>query len=187
MTRNPQELQFDLSSDDHAMETRLDDVRKGAASVTPQLIEALLKALDVLKVLRHEVETRVAADVDVEAAAAAVERRSALRTPTTRERRRSKKTTAPPAGATHRVEVVAPGDHHLRVTRTVAILTGMGQDGAAGAARVHQAGGFVMVEDESTCVVYGMPRAVVERGVADRVVPLDQVAEAIAAGAPIRA
>src|SRR3982075_2515292 len=63
----------------HAMETRLDDIRKGAASVTPQLIEALLKAVDVLKVLRDEVETRVPADVDVDAAAAAVERRAALR------------------------------------------------------------------------------------------------------------
>jgi two-component system chemotaxis sensor kinase CheA len=64
----------------HAMETRLDDVRKRTAAVTPELIEALLMALDVLKVLRDEVETRVAADVDVEAAAAAVERRAALRT-----------------------------------------------------------------------------------------------------------
>src|ERR1700716_2369451 len=75
-----------MASLTHAMETRLDDVRKGAASVTPQLIEALLKALDVLKVLRDEVETRVAADVDVDAAAAAVERRSALRTGPARNR-----------------------------------------------------------------------------------------------------
>jgi two-component system, chemotaxis family, sensor kinase CheA len=63
----------------HAMETRLDSVRKGSASVTPELVEALLKALDVLRLLRDEVETRVAANVDVEAAAAAVERRAALR------------------------------------------------------------------------------------------------------------
>src|SRR6266487_45684 len=63
----------------HAMETRLDDVRKGVAPVTADLIEALLKALDVLKVLRDEVETRVAADVDVDAAASAVERRAARR------------------------------------------------------------------------------------------------------------
>src|SRR5438105_15129298 len=55
----------------HAMETRLDSVRKRTASVTPELIEALLKALDVLKLLRNEVETRVVADVDVDAAAAA--------------------------------------------------------------------------------------------------------------------
>src|SRR5438105_9747222 len=63
----------------HAMETRLDDVRKGIAPVTPQLIEALLVALDVLKLLRDEVETRQAVDVDVEAAVAAVERRAARR------------------------------------------------------------------------------------------------------------
>src|SRR4030081_1031861 len=49
----------------HAMETRLDDGREGAAAGTPELIEALLKALDMLKLLRDEVETRVAADVDV--------------------------------------------------------------------------------------------------------------------------
>src|SRR6185369_24588 len=63
----------------HAMETRLDDVRKGIAPVTPSLIEALLKALDVLKLLRDEVETRVPADVDVDAAATAVERRAGNR------------------------------------------------------------------------------------------------------------
>jgi len=63
----------------HAMETRLDCVRKRTASVTPELIEALLRALDVLKLLRDEVETLVPADVDVDAAAAAVERRAGLR------------------------------------------------------------------------------------------------------------
>lgn len=66
-------------------------------------------------------------------------------------------------------------------SRTVAvILTGMGQDGTAGAAAVRQAGGYVLAEDESTCVVWGMPRAVVERGLAHRVAPLDGMAEAIA-------
>jgi two-component system, chemotaxis family, sensor kinase CheA len=63
----------------HAMETRLDDVRNGTSTVTPQLIEALLKAVDVLKLLRDEVETHVPADVDVDAAASAVERRARLR------------------------------------------------------------------------------------------------------------
>lgn len=66
--------------------------------------------------------------------------------------------------------------------RTItAILTGMGQDGATGAATVRQAGGLVFAEHESTCVVYGMPRAVVDRGLADLVVPLDRMADAIAA------
>jgi two-component system chemotaxis response regulator CheB len=62
----------------------------------------------------------------------------------------------------------------------VAILTGMGQDGADGAAAVRAAGGYVIAEDESTCVVWGMPRAVVERAGADRIAPLNQVAKAIA-------
>ncbi len=60
-----------------------------------------------------------------------------------------------------------------------AVLTGMGQDGADGAAAVHAAGGYVLAEDESTCVVWGMPRAVAERGVAQRIVPLDRMAGAI--------
>ncbi|GAC1319898.1 MAG: chemotaxis response regulator protein-glutamate methylesterase [Chloroflexota bacterium] len=61
-----------------------------------------------------------------------------------------------------------------------AILTGMGQDGATGAAAIRQAGGYILAEHESTCVVYGMPRAVVDRGLADRVVPLGDMAPAIA-------
>jgi two-component system chemotaxis response regulator CheB len=55
----------------------------------------------------------------------------------------------------------------------------MGVDGATGAVAIHAAGGHVLAEDESTCVVYGMPRAVVEKGVADRVVPLDHMAAAV--------
>jgi two-component system chemotaxis response regulator CheB len=65
-----------------------------------------------------------------------------------------------------------------------AILTGMGEDGAEGARAVKTAGGLVLAEDESTCVVYGMPRAVAERGLADEVVPLDHMAEAIARHLP---
>ncbi len=66
------------------------------------------------------------------------------------------------------------------------ILTGMGSDGTAGAVALHEAGGVVLAEDESTCVVWGMPRAVVERGVTDRVVPLDGMAEAIVAALAAR-
>ena len=60
-----------------------------------------------------------------------------------------------------------------------AILTGMGEDGTEGARAVKAAGGLVLAEDESTCVVYGMPRSIVERGLSDEVVPLDHMAEAI--------
>jgi two-component system, chemotaxis family, protein-glutamate methylesterase/glutaminase len=61
----------------------------------------------------------------------------------------------------------------------VVVLTGMGRDGADGALAVHQAGGSVLAEDESTSVVWGMPRAVVENGAAERVVPLNHMASAI--------
>jgi two-component system chemotaxis response regulator CheB len=56
------------------------------------------------------------------------------------------------------------------------VLTGMGTDGADGARRIKAARGTVIAEHESTSVVYGMPRAVVEAGLADRIVPLPQVA-----------
>jgi two-component system chemotaxis response regulator CheB len=65
-------------------------------------------------------------------------------------------------------------------SRTLAvILTGMGHDGADGSQAIKHAGGSVYAEDESTCVVWGMPRAVFERGLADRVVPLDGMADAV--------
>jgi two-component system chemotaxis response regulator CheB len=60
-----------------------------------------------------------------------------------------------------------------------AVLTGMGSDGADGAAAIKAAGGRVAIEDESTCVVYGMPRAVAERGLADRSAPLDGIAASV--------
>jgi two-component system chemotaxis response regulator CheB len=55
------------------------------------------------------------------------------------------------------------------------ILTGMGMDGAQGAGAVRSAGGKVIVQDEGTSVIYGMPRAAVDAGVADRTVPLDDI------------
>lgn len=55
------------------------------------------------------------------------------------------------------------------------ILTGMGSDGTQGAALVKANGGYVIAEDESTCVVYGMPKQVVEGGYADAVLPLSQI------------
>jgi two-component system chemotaxis response regulator CheB len=60
------------------------------------------------------------------------------------------------------------------------VLTGMGRDGLEGAQAVRKAGGRILVEAESTCTVYGMPRAVAEAGLADEIVPLDELANAIA-------
>lgn len=60
-----------------------------------------------------------------------------------------------------------------------AILTGMGVDGTRGAALVRAAGGPVITEDESTCVVYGMPRSVVDAGLSTVQRPLHGIAAAI--------
>jgi two-component system chemotaxis response regulator CheB len=59
------------------------------------------------------------------------------------------------------------------------VLTGMGRDGLAGAQAIKAAGGTVLAEAEDTCVVYGMPRVLAEASVADRLVPLDEMAAAI--------
>jgi two-component system chemotaxis response regulator CheB len=61
------------------------------------------------------------------------------------------------------------------------ILTGMGSDGALGASILRGAGGYVIAEHESTCVVWGMPRSVVEAGAANAVLPRSQIAKAIEA------
>jgi two-component system, chemotaxis family, protein-glutamate methylesterase/glutaminase len=60
------------------------------------------------------------------------------------------------------------------------VLTGMGRDGLEGAKAVRAAGGRILCEAESTCTVYGMPRAVAEAGLADEVLPLEELAGAIA-------
>lgn len=59
------------------------------------------------------------------------------------------------------------------------VLTGMGNDGCAGSAAVAAAGGTVLVQDEASSVVWGMPGAVAKAGFAHRVVPLDEVGAAI--------
>ncbi len=64
--------------------------------------------------------------------------------------------------------------------RTVGvILTGMGSDGALGMELIKKNGGKTIVQSEETCVVYGMPKAVVDRGAADRIVPLEDIAKNI--------
>lgn len=55
------------------------------------------------------------------------------------------------------------------------VMTGMGTDGLLGAAHVKAKGGRIISEAESSCVVYGMPRAVAEAGLSDRVVPLQEI------------
>ena len=59
------------------------------------------------------------------------------------------------------------------------VMTGMGDDGREGAAWIKARGGAVLTEAEETCVVYGMPRSVVEAGLSDEAVPLDKLTTAI--------
>ena len=59
------------------------------------------------------------------------------------------------------------------------ILTGMGCDGTKGAASIKAGGGRIIAQDEPSCVVYGMPRSVVESGNADMVIPLQDMAAEI--------
>ncbi|WP_291323534.1 chemotaxis response regulator protein-glutamate methylesterase [Desulfonatronospira sp.] len=59
------------------------------------------------------------------------------------------------------------------------ILTGMGSDGLLGAKDLKAKRGLVLAQSEETCVVYGMPRAVIEEGLADQVVNIDDMAQAI--------
>jgi len=59
------------------------------------------------------------------------------------------------------------------------VLTGMGHDGTRGTGLIKKNGGEVIVEDESTCVVYGMPKSIVDAGFADIVLPLPEIAEEI--------
>jgi len=59
------------------------------------------------------------------------------------------------------------------------LMTGMGDDGADAMVKIRQAGGVTIAEDESTAVVFGMPREAIERGGAEIVVPSYKIADAI--------
>jgi len=61
------------------------------------------------------------------------------------------------------------------------VLTGMGRDGAEGAKRLVEAGGTVFAQDEASCAVWGMPRAVAEAGLASAILPPDKLARRVAA------
>jgi two-component system chemotaxis response regulator CheB len=60
------------------------------------------------------------------------------------------------------------------------ILTGMGRDGVDGLRAIRHTGGRTIAESEATAVVYGMPGATVQAGLADFILPLDQICLAVA-------
>jgi len=59
------------------------------------------------------------------------------------------------------------------------IMTGMGHDGAVGVKKLKARGASIIAEDASTCIVYGMPKAAVETGMVDRIVPLPGISEEV--------
>jgi two-component system chemotaxis response regulator CheB len=70
--------------------------------------------------------------------------------------------------------------NHFPGRAMAVILTGMGSDGTVGLRLLKRRGCFVIAQDEASCVVYGMPKAAIEAGVADIVLPLDAIAGRIA-------
>ncbi len=55
------------------------------------------------------------------------------------------------------------------------VLTGMGNDGTAGSRQLHACGARIIAQDEASCIVFGMPRQVIDAGLADRIEPLHQI------------
>ncbi|MDY6911142.1 MAG: chemotaxis response regulator protein-glutamate methylesterase [Chloroflexota bacterium] len=68
---------------------------------------------------------------------------------------------------------------HYGKTILGVVLTGMGNDGTRGCGLIKDVEGEVIVEDQSTCVVYGMPRSIVDSGYADSILPLHRIADEI--------
>ena len=55
------------------------------------------------------------------------------------------------------------------------IMTGMGKDGVEGLKLLKKRGGYIIAQDEETCVVYGMPKAAVDEGIVDAILPLTDI------------
>ena len=86
----------------------------------------------------------------------------------------------PPVG-NHRPAVNVMYDSAAEFGKDViaVIMTGMGSDGCIGMKKLKAQGGYAIAQDEQSCVVYGMPKAVVDAGLADEIRPLTKIAEAI--------
>ena len=77
-------------------------------------------------------------------------------------------------------------EHYGSATLAV-MLTGMGEDGIEGSHEVARVGGTIIAQDEASSVVWGMPAAVVMAGLADKVLPLSEIAAEIKSHCLVRA
>ena len=59
------------------------------------------------------------------------------------------------------------------------IMTGMGKDGTEGVQKIKNLGGQCIAQDEDSCVVYGMPKSIVDNGLADTVIPLEKISDVL--------
>ncbi len=92
------------------------------------------------------------------------------------------KTTNGPPVFGHKPSVDVPFQSAARVAakNTIGvILTGMGRDGAAGLLALREAGGMTLGQDESTSMIYGMPRVAMELGAVERQLPLHKIHESL--------
>jgi two-component system chemotaxis response regulator CheB len=69
--------------------------------------------------------------------------------------------------------------HYAGPMSIAAILTGMGNDGARGVQAIKAAGGHVIVQDEATSVIFGMPSEAIKTGAVDHVMPIEQIYQGI--------
>lgn len=86
---------------------------------------------------------------------------------------------APKSGHRPSVDIMMSSVAQTGLPQVGVLLTGMGADGAEGMAKIKEAGGYTIAEDASTAVIFGMPRAAIERQVVDKTLALPNIAQEI--------
>ncbi|PLX81083.1 MAG: chemotaxis response regulator protein-glutamate methylesterase [Desulfuromonas sp.] len=72
-------------------------------------------------------------------------------------------------------------DNGLAAETVALLLTGMGQDGAAGLLALKQSGALTIAQDQASCAIFGMPKVAIDRGAVERVLPLELMPQAVKA------
>ena len=66
-----------------------------------------------------------------------------------------------------------------RKNSVVIVMTGMGEDGARGAQKLSESGSYVMIQNQETSTIWGMPEAVAKRDIANEILPLELISKRI--------